>query len=268
MWAIWGRTPARDSAAAQDENSTCGGLTVSSLPRRAGLVVAVIGAAIGLNLAAPRADAAAPETVVHQSSQQSASLELAKQLRERQQALWMLNQRADARDRALIGRKAVLATYGYTGDPDEVTAVLPLATYRVSAGFGLSGPLWEAEHGGQDFGASAGETIVAVACRRGHRGRLRGALRPAHHRDAHRRHRGLVLPPERRVGLRRSAGRRGRPDRDAWAPPATRPGRTCTSRCAPRAAAPSTRWTGCATRGSRPDVYDVSACASRAASAR
>lgn len=135
---------------------------MSSLPRRAGLV-AVIGAAIGLSLAAPRADAAAPELVVPPSSQQTASHDLAQQLRERQQSLLVLNQRADARDRALIGRQAVLATYGYTGDPDDVRAVLPLASYRVSAGFGLTGPLWEAEHGGQDFGASTGETIVAVA---------------------------------------------------------------------------------------------------------
>lgn len=136
---------------------------MSSLPRRAGLVVAVIGAAIGLNLAAPRADAAAPETVVRQGSHQSASLELAQQLRERQQSLMVLNQRAAARDRALIGRKAVLATYGWTGDAGDVTAVLPLASYRVSAGFGLTGPLWEAEHGGQDFGAPTGDTIVAIA---------------------------------------------------------------------------------------------------------
>jgi murein DD-endopeptidase MepM/ murein hydrolase activator NlpD len=140
---------------------------VSSLPRRAGLVVAVIVSAVGLTLAAPRADAAAPETVVHQisdeNSQQSGSRALARQLRERQQSLAALNQRAEARDRALIGRKAVLATYGWTGDPDAVTAVLPLASYRISAGFGLTGPLWEAEHGGQDFGASTGETLVAVA---------------------------------------------------------------------------------------------------------
>ena len=133
------------------------------MPRRAGLVFAVIGAAIGLNLAAPRADAAAPEIVAHVRSPSSASLDLAQQLRERRQSLLVLNQRADARDRVLIGRKALLATYGYTGDPDAVVAVLPLATYRVSAGFGLTGPLWEAEHGGQDFGASTGDTIVAVA---------------------------------------------------------------------------------------------------------
>jgi murein DD-endopeptidase MepM/ murein hydrolase activator NlpD len=41
--------------------------------------------------------------------------------------------------------------------------VLPLASYHLSAGFGLTGPLWEAQHGGQDFGASPGEQIVAIA---------------------------------------------------------------------------------------------------------
>lgn len=136
---------------------------MSSVPRHAGLLVAVAAAAAGLSLAAPRAVALAPETEVREISHQRPSTELTRQLRERQQSLMALNQRADARDRALIGRKAVLATYGYTGDPDDVTAVLPLASYRVSAGFGLTGPLWEAEHGGQDFGASTGETIVAVA---------------------------------------------------------------------------------------------------------
>ncbi|MFC7359861.1 M23 family metallopeptidase [Nocardioides astragali] len=145
---------------------------MSSLPRRAGLVVAVVAAAIALSLPAPRATAVVPEPTVRDGGQQSGAREgghrtrareLARQLREREQSLMALNRRADARERALVGRKAVLATYGYTGDPDEVRAVLPLASYRVSAGFGLTGPLWEAEHGGQDFGASAGEQIVAVA---------------------------------------------------------------------------------------------------------
>jgi murein DD-endopeptidase MepM/ murein hydrolase activator NlpD len=133
------------------------------VPRRAGLVVAVLAAAVGLNLAAPRADAAAPETIVRESSQQAASIELAMQAQERQHSLQLLNRRADLRDRALAGRKAVLAQYGYTGDPDAVTAVLPLASYRTSAGFGLTGPLWEAEHGGQDFGTYLGDQIVAVS---------------------------------------------------------------------------------------------------------
>ena len=131
--------------------------------RRAGLPVAVVAAAVAL-LAAPRADAAAaPETVVRENTSQTAAIALARQVRERQQSLSSLYRQADARDRALVGRKAVLATYGWTGDPDAVTAVLPLASYHLSAGFGLTGPLWEAEHGGQDFGSYVGDQIVAVA---------------------------------------------------------------------------------------------------------
>jgi murein DD-endopeptidase MepM/ murein hydrolase activator NlpD len=126
-------------------------------------VVAVV--AVGLNLAAPRADAARPETIVGETARQvdAVALELALAVRERQQSLVQLYRQADARDRALAGRKAVLAQYGYTGDPDAVTAVLPLASYRTSAGFGLTGPLWEAEHGGQDFGTYLGDQIVAVS---------------------------------------------------------------------------------------------------------
>jgi murein DD-endopeptidase MepM/ murein hydrolase activator NlpD len=135
---------------------------VSALPRRVALVVAAVAVAAGPNLAAARADAA-PDTVVRESGHQAEALELAVRVRERQQSLAALYRRADARDRALVGRKAVLATYGWTGDPEEVRAVLPLAAYRLSAGFGLTGPLWEAEHGGQDFSAYAGEPLVAVA---------------------------------------------------------------------------------------------------------
>jgi murein DD-endopeptidase MepM/ murein hydrolase activator NlpD len=136
---------------------------VSSLLRRVVPAITVVALATGLGVAAPSAAAVAPEAVVRESGRQADVLELALQLRERQQSLMALNRQADVRERALVGRKAVLAKYGYTGDPDEVRAVLPLASYRISAGFGLTGPLWEAEHGGQDFSASTGETIVAVS---------------------------------------------------------------------------------------------------------
>jgi murein DD-endopeptidase MepM/ murein hydrolase activator NlpD len=137
---------------------------MSSLSRRAGALVAVVATMLGLLLAAPRADAAVPETVGrHDAVRHAAARLLAKQVRERQHALMGLNRRADARERAIIGRKALLARYGYTGDPDAVRTVLPLASYHLSAGFGLTGPLWEAQHGGQDFGASPGDQIVAVA---------------------------------------------------------------------------------------------------------
>ncbi len=127
------------------------------------VAIAVAAASISLNLAAPRADAVTPQTDVRETSRQTDAVELAQQVRERQHSLSTLFRQADARDRALLGRKAVLAQYGYTGDPDAVTAVLPLASYRISAGFGLTGPLWEAMHGGQDFGASIGDQIVAVS---------------------------------------------------------------------------------------------------------
>ena len=135
---------------------------MSAAPRRLALLVAVVSMVIGLSLAAPRADAA-PETVVRESGRQVAAIALAEQLAEREQSLHALNRRADARDRVLIGYRAVLQTYGYTGDPDLARLVLPLASYDVSAGFGLTGPLWEAQHGGQDFGASIGDPLDAVA---------------------------------------------------------------------------------------------------------
>ena len=136
-----------------------------ALPRLAP-TIAALAALVGLGLTAPGAYAA-PETVVHQDGEHAQALAealaLAEQLADREQSLTALNRRADARDRALIGRRAVLARYGYDGDPGAVRAVLPLASYDLSAGFGLTGPLWEAEHGGQDFSAYAGEPVVAVA---------------------------------------------------------------------------------------------------------
>ena len=133
---------------------------------RLGLVVAAIAVTVGTGLVAPAAQAA-PEAVVREDSGAAEAVAqavaLAEQLAERQQSLATLNRAADARDRALIGYRAVLARYGYDGDPDAVRVVLPLASYDLSAGFGLTGPLWEAEHGGQDFSAYAGEPLVAVA---------------------------------------------------------------------------------------------------------
>jgi len=135
---------------------------LSGVLRRVGLLVAVVSATVGLSLAAPRADAA-PEASVRETGRAAEMIALAKQVAERQQRLHSLNQRADARDRMLIGYQAVLAKYGYTGDPDLARVVLPLASYDISAGFGLTGPLWEAQHGGQDFGAYFGDPLVAVA---------------------------------------------------------------------------------------------------------
>lgn len=135
---------------------------MSAVLRRLGLLAGVVSATVALSLAAPRADAA-PDTNIRESGRAAELIALAEQVAERQRSLHSLNQRADARDRALIGLRAVLAKYGYTGDPDLARVVLPLASYDVSAGFGLTGPLWEAQHGGQDFGASVGDPLVAVS---------------------------------------------------------------------------------------------------------
>jgi murein DD-endopeptidase MepM/ murein hydrolase activator NlpD len=134
-------------------------VSISSLARRALLATAAVAAMVGI---APAQAHAVPETAVRQE-QASGEIELAVAVAQRAQALAELNRRADARDRAIAGEQAVLARYGYVGDPDEVQLVLPLESYGISAAFGLTGPHWESIHGGQDFSANSGEPLVAVA---------------------------------------------------------------------------------------------------------
>ena len=135
-------------------------MSISSLATRALLATAAVAATVAL---VPAQAHATPDTAVRQ--EQAAEIELAVRMAQRTQALADLNRRADARDRAIAGRQAVLAKYGYEGDPDAVEVVLPLssAAYDISAGYGLTGPHWESTHGGQDFSASTGETLVAVS---------------------------------------------------------------------------------------------------------
>lgn len=128
----------------------------------AALLPALLVAAVLTVLTAPAASAA-PETVVREDGRVVRAVALERRVEARQHLLSALNRRADARERSLLGRARLLATYGWHGAPGAASAVLPLATYHLSAGFGLTGPLWEAEHGGQDFGAGLGEPIVAVA---------------------------------------------------------------------------------------------------------
>ena len=78
---------------------------MSSLPRRVGIVCAVVVTTVCL--AAVPAEAA-PETSVREGAQAEAlaqAIKVQEQLRERQQTLLALNRRADARERALLGRK-------------------------------------------------------------------------------------------------------------------------------------------------------------------
>ncbi|WP_101524363.1 M23 family metallopeptidase [Nocardioides houyundeii] len=88
---------------------------------------------------------------------------LAKTVQARERALAALDRKAASWSRVLESRAAHLSDYGYTGDPEEATHVLPLAGYHLSAGFGKAGPLWEKDHTGQDFGAASGTPLVALA---------------------------------------------------------------------------------------------------------
>jgi len=133
-------------------------VSVSSLARRALLMTVAVAVAIGL---APAQAQAVPETAVNHEDSSEIALQM--RLAQRTQALAGLNRRADERDRAIAGEQAVLARYGYHGDPDAVRVVLPLESYDISAAFGLTGPHWESKHGGQDFSAASGETLVAVS---------------------------------------------------------------------------------------------------------
>ena len=138
-------------------------MSISSLVRRG--VLAIVGATAAVSIV-PTQAYAAPETAVHQEQstrETRLQLKLQVSVARRAQTLATLNRRAEARDRAIAGERAVLARYGYTGDPDQVKVVLPLASYGISAEFGLSGPLWESTHGGQDFSANSGDPLVAVA---------------------------------------------------------------------------------------------------------
>ena len=133
-----------------------------TLLRRLALL-AIVPVALVWSSAVLEPAAAAFETNVPTPGPPSEEQVLDKMLAQRATALAVLDRRADVRDRQLLGRQAVLARFGYHGDPDAARVVLPLASYSVSASFGLTGPLWEAEHGGQDFGATFGESLVAVS---------------------------------------------------------------------------------------------------------
>lgn len=87
---------------------------------------------------------------------------LRKALAQREQALAQIDHAAEVHEEELAAEVARLATLGFTGSLEDLTYVLPLADYRLSAGFGRSGPLWESTHTGQDFGAGSGTTLVAV----------------------------------------------------------------------------------------------------------
>lgn len=88
---------------------------------------------------------------------------LERQVRERELALTAIFDAAERHAKVEGVRADRLAALGYTGNLPDLEYVLPIHDYHLSAGFGLSGPLWESVHTGLDFGASTGTELVAVA---------------------------------------------------------------------------------------------------------
>lgn len=104
---------------------------------------------------------AATEVAVVSVSRLDVALE--KQVDRREQALAAMFAVAERHARVEQVRSDRLRALGYTGDLTELETILPIHDYHLSAGFGASGPLWEADHTGLDFGASSGTDLVAVA---------------------------------------------------------------------------------------------------------
>lgn len=125
-----------------------------------GALLVAGGGAAGTVALAPHADAAYLDKVPEVSKVDRL---LARRVEARERALADIDRKAAAWSRVLADRSAQLADLGYQGDPESATAVLPLASYRLSASFGAAGDLWEHDHTGQDFGASSGTPLHAVA---------------------------------------------------------------------------------------------------------
>lgn len=105
---------------------------------------------------------AVPETT-RATAQDPARLALERQVQQRELALTAILDAAE-RYAAVEGvRSDRLAALGYTGNLSELDYILPIHDYHLSAGFGVSGPLWESIHTGLDMGAATGTDLVALA---------------------------------------------------------------------------------------------------------
>ena len=87
---------------------------------------------------------------------------LERRVRQREKALASIEQQAARYAVVKAEEVSRLAALGYTGALADLTHVLPLAGYYLSAGYGQAGPHWESTHTGQDFAAPLGTTLVAV----------------------------------------------------------------------------------------------------------
>ena len=88
---------------------------------------------------------------------------LERRVRQRERALASIQHAAARYADRIEERAAQVAALGYTGDLDDLSAVLPLAGYRLTAHFGQGGDLWSHDHTGLDFAAPTGTPLVAVA---------------------------------------------------------------------------------------------------------
>jgi murein DD-endopeptidase MepM/ murein hydrolase activator NlpD len=141
----------------------------------AGLLVGVLLSVLGPLTAAPAH--AVPESATEMASTPTSAREQSGQTSGTTAAERRVERSVERRERALSAMFAVaerharieqvrsdrLRALGYTGDLTALETILPLRGYRLSAGFGLAGPLWESIHTGLDFSASSGTDLVAVA---------------------------------------------------------------------------------------------------------
>ena len=138
------------------------------LRRVAAAVAVVVGLAVPVWTAAPAAARSTSDTAEptpHDPPHAAGAHRLGpleRRVRQRERALLAVQEAAARYAEVKEAKADRFADLGYTGDVDAATHVLPLAGYRLSAGFGASGPLWESVHTGQDFAAPIGTSLVAV----------------------------------------------------------------------------------------------------------
>jgi murein DD-endopeptidase MepM/ murein hydrolase activator NlpD len=97
------------------------------------------------------------------SGRDEAQAALARQVHERELALTALFNAAERHSEVEGVRADRLAALGYTGNLPDLEYIRPIQSYDLSAGFGLTGPLWESMHTGLDFAAATGTDLVALA---------------------------------------------------------------------------------------------------------